>query len=89
MALAQSGMSQGELARQLGCDLKAVRRLVDLRHRSHVDEVERALDALKRRVLIAGWSHAAMTAERPAPNARLYSFPSANASRSTVSTLAL
>ena len=58
-ALAQSGMSQGELARRLGCDPKAVRRLVDLGHRSHVDEVERALRALKRRVLIAGWSDAA------------------------------
>ena len=28
-------------------------------YRSHVDEVERALHALKRRVLIAGWSDAA------------------------------
>lgn len=58
-ALAQSGISQGGLARRLGCDPKAVRRLVDLGRRSHVDEVERALRALKRRVVIAGWSDAA------------------------------
>ena len=48
-----------ELARRLRCDPKAVRRLVDLGHRSHVDEVERALRALNGRLLIAGWSDAA------------------------------
>ena len=58
-ALAESGLSQADLARRLGCDPKAVRRLVDLGHRSHVDEVERALRALRRRVVIAGWSDAA------------------------------
>ncbi len=58
-ALAEAGISQGELARRLGCDPKAVRRLVDLGHRSHVDEVERALMALQRRLVVAGWSDAA------------------------------
>jgi antitoxin HicB len=58
-ALAEADVSQAELARRLGCDPKAVRRLVDLRHRSHVGEVEQALWALRRRVLIAGWSDAA------------------------------
>ena len=58
-ALAESGISQTELARRLDYDPKAVRRLVDLRHRSHVDEIERALLALRRRLLIAGWSDAA------------------------------
>ena len=58
-ALREAGVSQGELARRLDCDPKAVRRLLDLRHRSHVDEVERALRVLKRRVVISGWADAA------------------------------
>ena len=53
-AMAEAGVSQGELARRLRCDPKAVRRLVDLGHRSHVGEVERALAALRRRVVVEG-----------------------------------
>ena len=53
-ALAKAGVSQSELARRMGSDPKAVRRLVDLGHRSHLDEVERALRVLNRRLVVVG-----------------------------------
>lgn len=58
-ALAETGQSQSELARWLTCDPKAIRRLVDLGHRSHVGEVERALRAPELRMVIAGSADAA------------------------------
>jgi antitoxin HicB len=45
-ALHRSGKSQADLASLLNIDPRAVRRLLNLNHRSHVEEVERALDVL-------------------------------------------
>ncbi|HEX5079234.1 MAG TPA: hypothetical protein VFV80_08795 [Geminicoccaceae bacterium] len=39
-----------QLARRLGLQENAVRRLLDLDHRSHIDQVDRALAALGRRL---------------------------------------
>ncbi|HEX6010684.1 MAG TPA: type II toxin-antitoxin system HicB family antitoxin [Geminicoccaceae bacterium] len=53
-ALAKAGVSQSELARRMASDPKAIRRLVDLGHRSHIGEVERALRVLNRRLVVVG-----------------------------------
>ncbi len=42
-AMAKQNMTQATLADRLQCDQRAVRRLIDLNHRSHIGEVERAL----------------------------------------------
>ncbi len=42
----RQGVNNVELARRLGITENAVRRLVDPDHRSHIGQVERALDAL-------------------------------------------
>jgi cell division inhibitor SulA len=39
-----------ELARRLGLQENGVRRLLDLDHRSHIDQVDRALAALGKRL---------------------------------------
>jgi antitoxin HicB len=44
--LHRSGKTQADLASLLNIDPRAVRRLLNLNHRSHVEEVERALDVL-------------------------------------------
>lgn len=49
-ALRKDGRSQSAFARDLGVRESQVRRLIDLRWRSHIDEVERALAALGRRL---------------------------------------
>lgn len=51
-AMLAAGMSNVELGRQIGLDEKAVRRLRDPLHRSHVGQVEQALRALGRRVVV-------------------------------------
>jgi antitoxin HicB len=43
-------ITRTELARRLGLQENAVRRLLDLDHRSHIDQVDRALAALGRRL---------------------------------------
>ena len=43
-------ISRSELARRLGLQENAVRRLLDLDHRSHIDQLDRALAALGRRL---------------------------------------
>lgn len=45
-----AGVSNVELARRLGTDEKAIRRLRDLLHRSHIDQVEAALRHLGKRL---------------------------------------
>ena len=42
-AMAKQNVTQAALADRLQCDQRAVRRLLDLNHRSHIGEVERAL----------------------------------------------
>jgi antitoxin HicB len=50
---ATPGMTASGLARALGADPKAVRRLLDLDHRSHIGEVEAALNHLGIRIEVA------------------------------------
>jgi antitoxin HicB len=49
-AMRAQGVTRTELARRLGLQENAVRRLLDLDHRSHIDEVDRALAALGKRL---------------------------------------
>ena len=44
------GITRTELARRLGLQENAVRRLLDLDHRSHIDQIDRALAALGQRL---------------------------------------
>ena len=52
-AMLAAGMSNVELGRRMGLDEKAVRRLRDPLHRSHIGEVELALRHLGKRAEIA------------------------------------
>jgi antitoxin HicB len=49
-AMRATSITQTELARRLGLHENAVRRLLDLDHRSHIDQVDRALAALGKRL---------------------------------------
>jgi antitoxin HicB len=49
-AMLAAGMSNVELGRQLGVDEKAVRRLRDPLHRSHIGQIEAALRCLGKRL---------------------------------------
>ena len=49
-AMRAERITRTELARRLGLQENAVRRLLDLDHRSHIDQVDRALAALGRRL---------------------------------------
>jgi antitoxin HicB len=51
-AMLDRGVGPTELARRLAADPKAVRRLLDPLHRSHVGEVEKALRLLGRRLVV-------------------------------------
>jgi antitoxin HicB len=44
------GITRTELARRLGLQENGVRRLLDLDHRSHIDQIDRALAALGQRL---------------------------------------
>jgi len=46
LALRETGISKSELAARLGCDEKEVRRLLDPRHPSKLQRIEKALSAL-------------------------------------------
>jgi antitoxin HicB len=52
-AMLQAGVSNVELARRLGMDEKAIRRLRDPLHRSHIDSVDTALRALGRQLEVS------------------------------------
>ena len=58
-AMRAQAITRTELARRLGLQENAVRRLLDLDHRSHIDQIDRALAALGQRlevrVLQAAW----------------------------------
>lgn len=56
-------LSNVALAKRLGTVEGAVRRLVDLDHRSHIGQVESALEVLGRRLVVE--IHAAQVAEAP------------------------
>jgi antitoxin HicB len=49
-AMRAGPMTRSELARRLGLQENGVRRLLDLDHRSHIDQVDRALAALGKRL---------------------------------------
>ncbi len=51
-AMRDAGLSQVGLAERLGCDPRQVRRLLDLDHRSRLDQLEAALAALGKRLVL-------------------------------------
>lgn len=51
-AMRQAGLTQAALAQRLGCDPRQVRRLLDLDHHSRLDQLEAALAALGKRLVI-------------------------------------
>lgn len=51
-AMRQAGVNKTELGRRLGISEGAVRRLVDLDHRSHIDQVEAGLQVLGHRLVV-------------------------------------
>ncbi len=51
-AMLAEGVTNAALARRLGCDEKAVRRLRDVLHRSKIEQIEAALAALGKRIEI-------------------------------------
>ena len=51
-AMRERGLSNAALARRLGTVEGAVRRLIDLDHRSHIGQVEIALHALGQRLVV-------------------------------------
>lgn len=57
VAMRAEGVSNAGLAMRLGLSEGAVRRLIDLDHRSHIGQIETALHALGQRLMVA--AHAA------------------------------
>lgn len=51
-AMREAGLTQAALAERLGCDPRQVRRLLDLDHRSRLDQLEAALSALGKRLVV-------------------------------------
>ena len=51
-AMREAGLTQSALAERLGCDPRQVRRLLDLDHSSRLDQLEAALAALGKRLII-------------------------------------
>ena len=51
-AMRAAGLSQAALAERLRCDPRQVRRLLDLDHRSRLDQLECALAALGKRLVL-------------------------------------
>ena len=62
-AMDEQNLSNVALAKRLGTVEGTVRRLVDLDHRSHIGQVESALEVLGRRLVVE--IHAAQVAEAP------------------------
>lgn len=52
LAMREAKMSNVKLAKQLGCDEKDVRRMLDPRHGSRIDALHEALTALGKRLLV-------------------------------------
>jgi antitoxin HicB len=51
-AMREAGLTQAALAERLGCDPRQVRRLLDLDHHSRLGQLEAALAALGKRLVI-------------------------------------
>jgi plasmid maintenance system antidote protein VapI len=75
-AMRAQQITRTELARRLGLQENAVRRLLDLDHRSHIDQIDRALAALGKRlevrVLQPACSLASSSSRRKCSNARVH-----------------
>jgi antitoxin HicB len=48
----ESGVGKAELGRRLGCHLPQIDRLLDLRHASRLDQIDRALHAVGKRLVL-------------------------------------
>ncbi len=53
-AMRRAGVTRAELARQLGLQKSQIGRLLDLNHESRLDQIERALRALGKRLILVG-----------------------------------
>jgi antitoxin HicB len=53
LAMREAKISNVKLAKQLGCDEKDVRSLLDPRHRSRITALEAALAALGKKIVVA------------------------------------
>jgi len=53
LAMREAKMSNVRLARQLGCDEKDIRRMLDPRHNSRINALQAALAALGKRIVVA------------------------------------
>jgi antitoxin HicB len=53
VAMREAGMSNVKLAKQLGCDEKDVRRMLDPRHNSRIAALQGALAILGKRIVVA------------------------------------
>jgi antitoxin HicB len=51
-AMCEAGVSKTELSRRLGCHMPQVDRLLDLRHESRLEQLEKAFVALNKRLAI-------------------------------------
>ena len=51
-AMRQAGVRKAELARRMGLQKSQVDRLLDLRHRSRLDQIEAALAKLHKRLVV-------------------------------------
>lgn len=65
-AMREQGVTSVALARRLGLQENAVRRLLDTGHRSHVSSVERALQVLGRSLVVEDGATAARPGSSPA-----------------------
>ena len=53
LAMRETGMTNVQMARKLGCDEREVRRMLDPRHPTKLPRIKEALDALGKRLVIA------------------------------------
>ena len=52
-AMRQAGVRKSELARRMGLQKSQIERLLDLRHRSRLDQIEAALAKLHKRLVVS------------------------------------
>jgi antitoxin HicB len=52
LAMKEAGLTKVELAKRLKCDEKEVRRMLHPRHKSRIDRIEAALEALGKQLIV-------------------------------------
>ena len=57
-AMQENDVDEAALAKRLGTLRRTVRRLIDLDHRSHIDQIAEALDALGKHLVVEVFSAA-------------------------------